>query len=114
PHSCPTRRSSDLSTFVMTVWTCTYYIAIRQKLVKLFVIILLRKLLDKLSLFVKVQEKLLRKLMMNFLRSTVVDIERDTKLLKAFLYLLVIFVNNLLRRDAFFLRTDSDSCTMFI
>ncbi len=48
------------------------------------------------------------------LRRTVIYIERDTKLLKAFFDLFIVFVNDLLRGDALFFCTDGNRRTMLI
>src|SRR5690606_40844812 len=81
---------------------------------KFLVIILFGYLLDKLPLFVEVQEKFLRKFVMYFLRSTVIDIEGNPKLLETVFDLGMVLIDNGLGSSALLLGFNGNCRAMFI
>src|SRR5690606_13834630 len=114
------KRGSTLLTLVairpiaIAVGTSTCNVTVGQKLVELLVVILLRRLLDKFAFLVQIKEKFLRQLMMDFFRSTMVNIKGDSKLFEARLNLGVVLINNRLRRGILLLCLDGNRCTVFI
>src|SRR5947207_11310852 len=98
----------------MAIWAGTGNVPVGQKLLVILVIILLAELFDKLILFVKVEEKLLRQIMMYRRRCAVINIKRYPKLFKTFFYLGMVFINNSLGRGILFLGLYGDSRAMLI
>ena len=93
----------------------TFDITIGQKLVELFVIVLLLLAYLKLvSLLVELQEKLLRGFVVQLSTGPVVVVERNPQLLKGTLVEVVVFVDNLLWRNTFLFCPDSYGCSVLI
>src|SRR5690554_6102596 len=100
--------------FITTVGTSSFYIPICQKLVGLFVIILLRNLLVKLTLFVKIKKKPGGGFMMNFGGSPGIMIKVDPKFLKTLLHDMMVAVHNDLRGYPFFPGLNGNCHPIFI
>ena len=61
---------------------CTHDIAVGKELVSLRVVILLRLLLDELSVVIELAEEITCKLVVRWRSGAAVDVERDTELLE--------------------------------
>ena len=75
-----------ISPFILTMRTSTGNITVGKELLSLFIIILLRRLLDKNSLVIQFPEKLGSCFRMDIGRGTGIYIERNSKLFKRFFY----------------------------
>ena len=93
---------------VFTVRASTCNIAVSQELTSLFIIILFRSFLYKLTFFIQILEVLSRSFIVNFRSRTRVNIKRNTQLLKRFFDNAMIAVNNILRRNTLFFSFNCD------
>jgi len=89
-------------------------VAVGQKLSRLLVIVLLRRLLDELAFVVQLREERRRRLVMFFRRRARVDVKRDAQLFKRLLDDVVVSVHDVLRRASFLAGFDGDGHAVFI
>ena len=99
---------------ILTMRASTCNIAVCQELTSLFIIILFRSFLHKLTFLIQILEIFSRSLIVNLRSRTRINIKRNTQLLKRFFNNTMIAVNNILRRNTLFLSFNRNRHTMLI
>lgn len=89
-------------------------IAVGQKLVGDLVEILLGHFLHEITFLVEFREKCLRRFVVDLVRRPRINIERDSEITERLLDLAVVFVDNLLRGNAFLFGFDGNRHAVFI
>ena len=103
-----------ISPFILTMRTSTGNITVGKELLSLFIIILLRRLLDKNSLVIQFPEKLGSCFRMNIGRGTGIYVERNSKFFKRFFYYRMIPIDYILRSDTFSFSLQGNRYSMLI
>ena len=92
----------------MASWALANDVAVGEELARHLITILLLSYLLQLTLVIEGTEEVGGELVVYVAGGAAVDIERDTEVLKGFLYHLVVTVNHLLNGDALFLGAYGD------
>ena len=103
-----------IGVFVAALWAGTYDVTVSQKLINLFVIVLIGLLLDEFTLVIHFFKKGRSGFMMRFAAGARVDAKRNPKVNERLLHDFVVLVNDLLRRHTFFACFDRNRHTVFI
>ena len=89
-------------------------VAVGKELMCLLVVILHRRLLDKLACVIQLLEVFRRRFVVLLARGAAIDVERDAELSKRVLDNLVVSVHNILRGDTLLASLDGDGYTMLV
>ena len=100
--------------FVPTIWAGTHNVAVGEKLLRLLVEILLRGLLDELAGIVELGKESAGNFGVGAGRRTRIHIKRHFKIAERVANQGMVFINDLLRRNAFFLGANGNGHAVLV
>ena len=103
-----------IGVFVAAMWAGAGDVAVGEELMGFLIVVLHRSLLDKLACFIELVEIFGSGFVVFFAAGAAVDVERDAEFGERLFDYLMVTVDDVLWRDAFFAGLDGDRHTVFV